>query len=65
MLGPGERRIQAELLASFAEVGAGLGSMNGRELAQWLARRRAHLEHGHSSLTIGHADIFACPASVR
>jgi hypothetical protein len=62
MLGPGEPRIQAELLASFAEVGAGTTQMNDRELAQWLSRRRAHLEHGQSLLTIGHVDIFAFPA---
>jgi hypothetical protein len=65
VLTPPAREIQEALFASFADIGAVATQMTAKEIAGWLARRRAHLAQGRSHLTVGHVDIFAWPTGTR
>jgi hypothetical protein len=64
VLGPDDRAIQDALFAGWAEVAA-LTAMSADQVSAWLARRRAHLAQGRSSLRVGHVDIFARPIGTR
>jgi hypothetical protein len=65
VLGPADRAIQEALLAGWAEAAAQTPAVSADALAQWLARRRAYLSEGRSSLRVGHVDIFARPIGRR
>ena len=64
VLGPDDRTIQDALFSGWADLGA-LAAMSPEKIATWLARRRAHLTEGRSSLRIGHVDMFAQPIGTR
>jgi hypothetical protein len=65
VFGPDDRDIQDALFASWAGLGAMTTTMTTDGIAQWLAKRRAWLARGRSSLRIGHVDIFARPIGTR
>jgi SAM-dependent methyltransferase len=65
MFGPDDRTIQDVLFAGWAELGALTTASPTDRIATWLARRRADLAQGRSSLRIGHVDIFARPIGTR
>jgi SAM-dependent methyltransferase len=65
MFGPDDRTIQDVLFAGWAEFGALTTASPTDRIATWLARRRADLAQGRSSLRIGHVDIFARPIGTR
>ncbi len=65
VFGPDDRTIQDALFAGWAELGALTTAMPPDRIAPWLARRRADLAAGRSSLRIGHVDIFARPIGTR
>jgi hypothetical protein len=63
--GPADRAIQDALFAGWADVAATSAPLSGSAINAWLARRRAHLAQGRSSLQVGHLDIFARPIAMR
>jgi hypothetical protein len=65
VLGPDDRTIQDALFAGWADLAALTTALSSDEIATWLARRRALLAQGRSSLRIGHVDIFAQPIGSR
>jgi hypothetical protein len=65
VFGAGDRDIQDGLFAGWAGLGALITGLSADEIAGWLARRRAHLAAGRSSLRVGHVDIFARPIGAR
>jgi hypothetical protein len=65
VLGPDDRIIQAALFAGWADLGALTTALSTDRIAAWLAKRRALLADGLSSLRIGHVDMFARPIGSR
>jgi len=65
VIGPDDREMQNELLEGWAKAAHDMQTMSGVEIASWLARRKAVLSHGLSSMRVGHVDFFAFPSSMR
>jgi hypothetical protein len=65
LLGPDDPAMQETLFASWAELAPLTTSLDGSQIADWLAARRALLAHGRSRLRIGHLDVFAWPIATR
>jgi hypothetical protein len=63
ILGPNDTAIQEAVFLGWSA--AAEGTMAAVELDAWLARRRAHLAQGRSTLRIGHIDCFANPIGMR
>ena len=57
--------MQKELLEGWASAARDMGTLSGTEIADWLARRRAKVSQGLSSMRVGHVDFFALPSSRR
>ncbi|MGH6770963.1 MAG: class I SAM-dependent methyltransferase [Xanthobacteraceae bacterium] len=64
VLGPGDKAIQNEIIAGFAQAARECG-MPDERIEAWLAARRALIASGSSHLRIGHLDIFALPMPIR
>jgi hypothetical protein len=65
IFGADDSDIQAEVLAGWAGAAQELGALSPDQIAAWLARRRAHVGAGRSTMRIGHIDIFATPTATR
>jgi len=65
VIGPDDREMQKELLEGWASAARDMGTLSGTEIADWLARRRAKVSQGLSSMRVGHVDFFALPSSRR
>jgi hypothetical protein len=65
VFGPVDRIIQEALFADWAGLGALTTTISADEITRWLARRRACLAQGRSTLRVGHVDIFARPTGMR
>ena len=65
VFGPDDRIIQEALFADWAGLGALTTTISADEITRWLARRRACLAQGRSTLRVGHVDIFARPTGMR
>jgi len=63
--GPDDRMIQDEILAGWAAAVQETGDQPLADIAGWLARRRAAVADGRSSIRVGHVDIFARPTGTR
>jgi len=59
---PADRAIQLEVLAGWASAAGELGDLPEGAIDSWLARRRALIAAGRSSMRVGHVDIFATAA---
>ena len=53
------RAIQLEVLSGWAAAAGELGDLPQGAIDSWLARRRALIAAGRSSMRVGHVDIFA------
>ena len=49
----------------WANAARDTGTIPGAEIASWLARRKAAVSEGLSSMRVGHVDFFALPSSTR
>jgi hypothetical protein len=58
-LGPADSALQRALLDGYEEVAKRQAPERRREIADWAARRRAHLAAGVSALFVGHRDVLA------
>ena len=65
MLDPNDREMQTEILAGWASAAHDMGTLRPADTAAWLARRRAAIAAGRSSLRVGHVDFFATPSATR
>jgi SAM-dependent methyltransferase len=65
VIGPDDREMQEELLEGWASAARDMETASGAEIAEWLARRRAAVSRGLSSMRVGHVDFFAFPSSTR
>jgi Methyltransferase domain len=65
VLGPEDRTMQNELLEGWASAARDMGTLSDAEIASWLARRRAAVGEGVSSMRVGHVDFFAFPSATR
>ncbi len=64
-MGPSDRDIQLEIFAGWAGAVREIGALSLADAASWLARRRASVAAGTSSLRVGHVDLFAVPTGTR
>jgi hypothetical protein len=64
-MGPDDRDMQIEVLAGWASASHHVGALSLTETTAWLARRRAAVAAGCSSLHVGHVDFFATPSATR
>jgi len=62
---PEDRDMQNALLDGWARAARDIGTPSGQDIAGWLARRRATIAAGQSSLLVGHLDFFAVPSATR
>jgi len=58
-LDPSDVRLQRELIEGWAYAAAETDPTAADTIADWRARRLAHVERGHSHLVVGHDDIAA------
>ena len=65
IIGPDDRKMQSELLEGWAKAARDMETISGVEIASWLARRKAVLSNGLSSMRVGHVDFFAFPSATR
>jgi len=56
---PDDRTIQLDVLAGWATAAGELGDLPQAAIDSWLARRRALVAAGCSSMRVGHVDVFA------
>jgi hypothetical protein len=59
MLGPAERELQRRLIDGWARAATELVPDEMSGIAQWRARRIAHVEAGRSRIVVGHFDVAA------
>jgi methyltransferase family protein len=64
-MGPEDRDMQNALVDGWARAARDIGTPSGQDIAGWLARRRAAIAAGRSSLLVGHVDFFAVPSATR
>ena len=60
-----DRDMQNALVDGWARAARDTGMLPGHDVAGWLARRRAAIAAGRSSLLVGHTDFFAVPSATR
>jgi SAM-dependent methyltransferase len=65
VLRPEDREMQGEILAGWASAAHDMGTLPSADTAAWLARRRATVGTGRSSLRVGHIDFFSTPSATR
>jgi SAM-dependent methyltransferase len=65
VLRPGDRDIQTEILAGWANAAHDMSTLPPADIKAWLARRRAAVAAGRSSLRVGHIDFFSTPSAKR
>jgi hypothetical protein len=64
VLGPGDKVIQNEMVAGFAQAAREVG-MPDERIETWCAERCALIAAGRGQLRIGHLDVFALPMPIR
>jgi SAM-dependent methyltransferase len=64
-IGPADRDMQTALVAGWARAASAIGTLSQHDVTGWLARRRAAIAAGRSSLLVGHVDFFAIPSATR
>jgi SAM-dependent methyltransferase len=65
VLRPDDREMQTEILAGWASAAHDMGTLPPADIKAWLARRRAAVATGRSSLRVGHIDFFSTPSATR
>ena len=65
MIGATDRDIQIELLNGWAAAASEMQSLSGREIDNWLTRRRQAVDQCASTMRVGHVDFFAAPSTTR
>jgi hypothetical protein len=63
--GPDDRDMQTAILDGWANAAAQMRALQNEDITAWLARRRAAVAGGRSSLYVGHVDFLAIPSATR
>ena len=63
-LGPDTRELQRLLIRGWADAALELAPYEEEVIADWLARRLAHVDAGHSRVVVTHEDLAAFPSSL-
>lgn len=64
-IGPQDRQFQTEILSGWASASCELGTLSSVDIDEWLRWRADAVAAGHSSIRVGHVDIFAGPTAMR
>jgi SAM-dependent methyltransferase len=64
-MGPDDRDMQNEILDGWARAAQEMSGLQHHDITAWLARRRAAIAGGRSSLYVGHVDFLAIPSATR
>ena len=59
VVGPGEPALQHALIDGWAEAAAALAPREVTRIERWRRTRRAAVDEGRSTLTVGHQDLAA------
>ncbi len=59
VLGPGERELQRELIAGWAQAATEMAPDDVSEIDSWCARRLGHVDADRSHVVVGHVDVAA------
>jgi hypothetical protein len=59
VLTPESRALQRQLIDGWAEAATAVAPERSTGIADWCARRLAHVDDGHSQLIVGHKDLAA------
>jgi hypothetical protein len=65
LIGTADQEIQIELLNGWGAAAREMQSLPGREIDDWLVRRRAAVDRRASTMRVGHVDFFATPSAMR
>jgi hypothetical protein len=57
-----ERALQTALLGGWLDAALAIAPQHAARLQAWLRRRLEHIEHGRSTIRVGHVDLVARPA---
>jgi hypothetical protein len=63
VLGRSDAEMQTEILSGWAAAARDMDEAAVPEIGAWLARRRALIATGRSSMRVGHVDFFARPSA--
>jgi SAM-dependent methyltransferase len=64
-IGPQDRQFQTEILSGWASAVREVGTLSSVDIKEWLRWRADAVAAGHSSIRVGHVDIFADPSAMR
>jgi SAM-dependent methyltransferase len=64
-MGPDDRDMQTEILDGWASAAQEMRALWNDDITAWLARRRAAVAGGRSSIYAGHVDFLAIPSATR
>ena len=65
VMGPEDCEMQDELVDGWARAARETGTLSGKDITGWLARRCTTIADRRSSLVVGHLDFFAVPSATR
>jgi SAM-dependent methyltransferase len=65
LFGPDDREIQLETLSGWAAAAREIGDVALVDVIAWLTRRRDLVAAGHSTIRVGHLDLFVAPTGTR
>jgi hypothetical protein len=65
VLMPDEAELQRQLIDGWAQAASEIASAQSASIADWRARRLAHVNEGQSRIVVGHQDIAGWLASFR
>ncbi len=65
VLGPADRDVQRLLIDGWADAATEMAPDREPAIAQWRARRLAHVDAGRSRVVVGHDDLAAWPARFK
>jgi SAM-dependent methyltransferase len=65
VIGPSDRKFQMDVFGGWASAAREIGDLPLADTVEWLTFRRDEVAAGHSSLRVGHVDIFAQPTGTR
>jgi hypothetical protein len=64
-IAPTDCKMQSEILSGWANASINSGKVIADDAGAWLTRRQHSVAGGHSSIRVGHVDIFAVPMRTR
>ena len=57
LLEPSDQEFQRQLIEGWAHAASEIAPRHASTIAEWLQRRLAHVDAGHSRIVVGHVDM--------